>query len=91
MVLTWYNIGRYYTAPGAARVHPRKGTKPHDKEGHALDIQQLIYFTTVAKTGNYSAASRQLYISQSALSKSIKKLEYELDTHLFSQVDKKQN
>lgn len=54
-----------------------------------MDIQQLIYFTTVAKTGNYSAASRQLYISQSALSKSIKKLEYELDTHLFSQVDKK--
>lgn len=54
-----------------------------------MDIQQLIYFTTVAKTGNYSAASRQLYISQPALSKSIKKLEYELDTHLFFQVDKK--
>lgn len=56
-----------------------------------MDIQQLIYFTTVAKTGNYSAASRQLYISQPALSKSIKKLESELNTHLFFQVDKKRN
>ena len=54
-----------------------------------MDIQQLIYFTTVAKTGNYSAASRQLYISQPVLSKSIKKLESELNTHLFFQVDKK--
>ena len=35
------------------------------------------------------AASHQLYISQPALSKSIKKLENEFDTHLFMQVDKK--
>lgn len=54
-----------------------------------MDIQQLIYFTTVAKTGTYVAASRQLFISQPALSKSIKKLENELDTHLFVQIDKK--
>ena len=40
-----------------------------------MDIQQLIYFVTVAKTGTYVAASRQLYISQPALSKSIKKME----------------
>lgn len=54
-----------------------------------MDIQQLIYFTTIARTGTYSAASRQLYVSQPALSKSIKKLEFELDTQLFVQVDKK--
>lgn len=54
-----------------------------------MDIQQLIYFVTVAKTGTYVAASRQLYISQPALSKSIKKLENEFGTHLFVQVDKK--
>ena len=54
-----------------------------------MDIQQLIYFVTVAKTGTYMAASRQLYISQPALSKSIKKLENEFDTHLFIQVDKR--
>lgn len=54
-----------------------------------MDIQQLIYFTTIAKTGTYVAASKQLFISQPALSKSIKKLESELDTHLFVQVDKK--
>lgn len=57
--------------------------------GVTMDIQQLIYFVTVAKTGTYMAASHQLYISQPALSKSIKKLENEFDTHLFMQVDKK--
>lgn len=54
-----------------------------------MDIQQLIYFTTIAKTGTYSAASRQLYISQPALSKSIKKLEYELGIQLFIQINNK--
>ena len=54
-----------------------------------MDIQQLIYFTTIARTGTYSAAAKQLYISQPALSKSVKKLEFELDTQLFVQVDKK--
>lgn len=54
-----------------------------------MDIQQLIYFTTIAKTGTYVAAARQLFISQPALSKSIKRLENELNTHLFIQIEKK--
>lgn len=66
-----------------------KRIKAQLRKDYCMDIQQLIYFTTIANTGTYSAAARQLYISQPALSKSIKKLEFELDTQLFVQVDKK--
>ncbi len=40
-------------------------------------------FYTVAKHGNFSHAADELYISQPAISKSIKKLEESLDTTLF--------
>lgn len=49
-------------------------------------MEHLSYyhtFYTVAKTGNISQASKELFISQPAISKSIKKLEQTLDTTLF--------
>ncbi len=46
-----------------------------------LSSYQVFY--TVAKHGNFSRAARELYISQPAISKSIKKLEESLDTTLF--------
>lgn len=40
-------------------------------------------FNAVARTGNISRASKELFISQPAISKAIKKLEDNLDTRLF--------
>lgn len=48
-----------------------------------MEIRQLRYFVSIADTGKFSDASRQMYISQSAVSQQIKALEEELDTTLF--------
>lgn len=48
-----------------------------------MEIRQLKYFVGIAETGRFSEASRQLFISQSAVSQQIKALEEELGTQLF--------
>lgn len=48
-----------------------------------MEIRQLKYFVGIADAGNFSDASKHLYISQSAISQQIKALEEELDTQLF--------
>lgn len=48
-----------------------------------MEIRQLRYFVGIADTGRFSEASRQLFISQSAVSQQIKALEEELGTQLF--------
>lgn len=48
-----------------------------------MEIRQLRYFVGIAETGRFSEASKQLFISQSAVSQQIKALEEELDTQLF--------
>lgn len=50
-----------------------------------MELRQLEYFVAVVDNGGFTGASKQLYVSQSALSKSVKKLEEELDTPLFFQ------
>ena len=37
-----------------------------------MDIKQLRYFVTIVNTKSFTAAARFLYVSQSALSKSMK-------------------
>lgn len=49
---------------------------------HNLNLYHIFY--TVAKCGNISTAAGQLFISQPAISKSISKLEQNLDTVLFT-------
>lgn len=46
-----------------------------------LSLYHIFY--TVARTGSISHSSRDLYISQPAISKAIQKLEQNLDTVLF--------
>ena len=46
-----------------------------------LSLYHIFY--TVARTGSITHSSRDLYISQPAISKSIQKLEQNLDTVLF--------
>lgn len=50
---------------------------------HEMELRQLKYFVGIAETGRFSEASRQLFISQSAVSQQIKALEEELGTQLF--------
>ena len=49
-----------------------------------MDIRELNYFYQVAKNKNFTLAAKKLHISQPALSKTIKKLEQELDADLFT-------
>ncbi len=48
-----------------------------------MNLEQIKSFVCVAKTGSYSAAAKERYISQPAVSNQIKALEDELDTKLF--------
>ena len=48
-----------------------------------MTLQQIRYFVTVGRTLNYTQASRELFVSQSAVSKQIQGLEQELQLQLF--------
>lgn len=48
-----------------------------------MELRQLKYFVKIAQMGNFSKASKQLYVSQSALSQQIRLLEDELNVRLF--------
>jgi len=49
-----------------------------------LQLHEIQYVLTIAKEHSFSKASRQLFISQPALSQSIKRLENELNIPLFT-------
>ena len=51
-----------------------------------MELRQLEYFVAIVEHGSFTGAAKGLYVSQSALSKSVKKLEEELGTTLFCQV-----
>lgn len=48
-----------------------------------MDVTQLMYFRTVAETGSFTRAAESLHMTQSALSKSIARLEEEVGLRLF--------
>ena len=48
-----------------------------------MDLSQLHYFRTAARTGNLSQAARELFVTQPNLSRSIARLETELGVPLF--------
>lgn len=48
-----------------------------------MNLQQLRYFVAISQFGHYGQAAKALYVTQSALSNSIKKLEGELGVRLF--------
>lgn len=51
-----------------------------------MEIYPLLYFQTVAETGNLTRAAEQLMISPPALSNSLKRLERDLGVELFDRV-----
>lgn len=48
-----------------------------------MNLNQLKYFLAIVKTGSFSNAADDMYISQSSMSKQIKALETELGIDLF--------
>ena len=53
-----------------------------------MTMQDIIYVTTIAKEKSFSKAAARLYVTQSAISQSIAKLERELEVTLFSRSNK---
>ena len=53
-----------------------------------MNLQQLRYFVAISQFGHYGQAAKALYVTQSALSNSIKKLEGELGVRLFEHQDR---
>lgn len=56
---------------------------------HPLDSRQLRAFATLANTGSYTLAAKKLYLSQSAVSHSMKALEREVGCRLLDRLGKK--
>ncbi len=54
-----------------------------------MNIRELKYFIEVCNQKSTLAASKTLFITQQALSKSIKKLEQELNVLLFNRIQNK--
>ncbi len=54
-----------------------------------MDSTNLKTFITVAELGSFSLAGERLYLTQPAVSKRIKALEQELDTHLFDRIGRR--
>ncbi len=52
-----------------------------------MDIRQLRYFIAIANAKSYSIAAKSLFVTQPALSWTIQKLESDLNTKLFYNVD----
>src|SRR5436190_3457039 len=54
-----------------------------------LDTRQLRAFVTLARRGSFTQAARELHLSQSAVSHSMKALEQDLGCRLFDRMSKK--
>lgn len=54
-----------------------------------LDSRQLRAFATLARTGSFTVAAKELYLSQSAVSHSMKALEQEVGCRLLDRLGKK--
>ena len=54
-----------------------------------LDTRQLKAFATLARTGSFTLAAKELYLSQSAVSHSMKALEQEVGCRLLDRMGKK--
>jgi DNA-binding MarR family transcriptional regulator len=50
---------------------------------HLFDLQQLVSFAEIARTGSFRQAAKTLHVAQPALSRQIKKLETALGVSLF--------
>jgi LysR family nitrogen assimilation transcriptional regulator len=61
---------------------PTSGFSLGGMAGRALELRELRYFHSVARTGNFGRAARELNITQPAVTLQVRKLEEELGTPL---------
>src|SRR5574343_1253065 len=61
----------------------------HDFKAYIMTLVQLQHFLCLARTRSFVKASEQLFITQPALSRSIKSLEEELGQLLFDRVGRR--
>ena len=54
-----------------------------------MNLKQLTYFVALAKNQNFTTAANELFICQSALSKTIKAMEEDLDVQLVDRTAKR--
>ena len=52
-----------------------------------MDLNQLEYIVTISEEKNISRAAEKLFVTQSALSQALKKLESDLGTELFERIN----
>jgi DNA-binding transcriptional LysR family regulator len=62
------------------------GDSPNRNGSAPLDIRQLRAFVSLAQTGSFTKTARQLHLSQSAISHSVKSLEGEVQCRLLDRV-----
>lgn len=53
-----------------------------------MTLQQLKYIVTIAETGTFSDAAKQLFLSQPSLTKSVKELEKEMGITIFDRTNR---
>ena len=58
------------------------GSLQSDAKDRSLDLRELRYFQSVARTGNFGRSARELSVSQPAVSQQVRKLEQGLGTQL---------
>ena len=56
---------------------------------HPIDSRQLRAFAALARTGSFTLAAKEMFLSQSAVSHSMKALETDVGCRLFDRVGKK--
>ena len=56
-----------------------------------MNLKQLTYFVALAKNQNFTTAANELFICQSALSKTIKAMEEDLNVQLVDRTAKQQS
>jgi len=79
--MTAVGVDRGYAAPSLSRgISP--GLSLGSLASRAIDLRELRYFQSVARTGNFSRAARELNIGQPNVTHQVQKLEQELGTQL---------
>ncbi|MGD0431874.1 MAG: LysR family transcriptional regulator [Acetobacteraceae bacterium] len=67
---------------GASSAVPRSPPSGLSLIGRSVELRELRYFHSVARTGNFGRAARELNIGQPNVSQQVQKLEQELGTQL---------
>jgi len=63
--------------------------RPGTRMKSILDSRKLLAFVTLARCGSFTQTSRELFLTQSAVSHAIKSLEQELERRLFDRLGRK--